>query len=87
MCNSFRMFRDIPSKYDAWDIDSMYEMEPVKLDCKADISVISSGPLFAAIKIERVINNSTLTQKAVLKRGSRRVDFHTRIDWKERHKL
>lgn len=87
LCNSFRMFRDIPSKYDAWDIDSMYEMEPVKLDCKADISVISSGPLFAAIKIERVINNSTLTQKAVLKRGSRRVDFHTRIDWKERHKL
>lgn len=87
VCNSFRMFKDVPSSYDAWDVDSMYEKTPVKLESKAKISVISSGPLFAAMKIERVINNSTLTQKVILKRGSRRVDFHTKIDWRERHKL
>jgi len=28
LCNSLRMYQDIPSAFDAWDIDSMYRMPP-----------------------------------------------------------
>jgi len=86
-CNSFRMFRDVPSWFDAWDIDSMYELTPVERDEPATIEVVSSGPLVASVRISRRLNGSTLAQEVSLRRKSKRVDFHTMIDWQERHKL
>ncbi len=42
-CNSFQMFKDVPSRFDAWDIDSMYEETPVVLDQPAEIEVVCRG--------------------------------------------
>ena len=86
-CNSFRMYKDIPGRYDAWDIDSMYEQTAVDITGEAEIEVICQGPLFASIKITRTLNNSKMEQEVVMYRNSRRVDFRTRIDWQESHKL
>ncbi|MGC9468578.1 MAG: alpha-mannosidase [Anaerolineae bacterium] len=86
-CNSFQMYRDVPSRFDAWDIDSMYEQMPVDLDEPATIEVVASGPLVATLRITRKLNNSLMSQEVSLRRGSRRVDFRTTIDWQERHKL
>jgi alpha-mannosidase len=41
----------------------------------------------ARLRVTRTISNSTMTQVISLRRGSSRVDFHTVIDWQERHKL
>ena len=87
VCNDFRMYKDVPSRFDAWDIDSMYALTPVALDALAQIEVVASGPLFATLRVTRQINDSTLTQEITLRRGSRRVDFHTVVDWQESHKL
>lgn len=87
LCNSFQMFKDVPSRFDAWDIDSMYEKTPVPLDEPAKVEVIAAGPLVATLRITRKLSNSTLEQEISLRRDSRRVDFHTVIDWRERHKL
>ncbi len=87
ICNSFKMYKDVPTLFDAWDIDSMYELTPVPLDEPATIEVVSTGPLVATLRVTRSIGNSTLTQEISLRRGSRRVDFKTAIDWRERHKL
>jgi len=86
-CNSLKMYQDIPSAFDAWDIDSMYRESPVDLPEKAEISVGAEGPLFASLTVRRTLNHSTMTQTITLRRDSRRVDFHTVIDWQERHKL
>lgn len=86
-CNSFRLYRDVPSRYDAWDIDSMYDKLPVELRDRASMEVICAGPLLAGIRIKRRINASFLTQEVYLRRGGRRVEFRTRIDWREDHKL
>jgi alpha-mannosidase len=86
-CNSFRMYKDIPSGWDAWDIDSAYASIPVDLDEAAQIEVVSSGPLVARLRITRRLHQSTMTQEISLRRGGRRIDFHTVIDWQERHKL
>ena len=86
-CNSFRMFRDVPSSFDAWDVDSMYELTPVELSEPATIEVVSNGPLVASVRVLRRLHNSTLAQEISLRRDSRRVDFHTMINWQERHKL
>lgn len=87
LCNRFKMYKDVPSAWDAWDVDSMYELTPVILDEPAEIEVIANGPLVAKVRLKRRIHNSTLTQEISLRRGSRRIDFHTVVDWQERHKL
>lgn len=87
LCNSFKMYKDVTTCYDAWDIDSMYEKLPVELDEKAIINVVCEGPLVATLRIERKLHNSRLTQEVSLRRGSRRVEFKTTVDWQESHKL
>lgn len=86
-CNSFKLYKDVPSNFDAWDIDSIYVATPVELAEKAKIEVVTSGVLAATLRITRKLNNSTMTQEVTLGRNSRRVDFKTSIDWQEKHKL
>jgi alpha-mannosidase len=86
-CNHFRLFKDVPSWFDAWDVDSMYKMQELEISSKAKMKVLSKGPLLAALRIEREIGESTLTQDVVLRAGSRRIDFVTKVDWKESHKM
>jgi alpha-mannosidase len=86
-CNCLKMYQDIPSAFDAWDIDRMYRQTPVDLPEKADIEVVASGPLFSRMVIKRRLNNSKMTQTITLRRDTRRMDFHTVIDWEEKHKL
>ncbi len=77
LCNRFRMYQDIPSAFDAWDIDSMYKLSPVDLPEKAAIKISAEGPLFGSLVITRKLNESMVTQTVTLRRGSRQVDFHT----------
>jgi alpha-mannosidase len=85
--NRFRLFKDVPRAYDAWDIDSNYELFEVPLTGKAAIEVVTEGPLAAVLRITRKISRSRLTQEVWLRRGSRRLDFKTVVDWQEKHRL
>ncbi|MCB0230149.1 MAG: alpha-mannosidase, partial [Anaerolineae bacterium] len=76
-----------PSKWDAWDIDSMYPLTPVALVEPAEIEVLADGPLFARLRVTRTLNNSTMVQQIILRRNCRRIDFHTVVDWQESHKM
>lgn len=86
-CNDFRMYKDVPSVFDAWDLDSVYSESPVPLDSPARIAVVASGSLYGEIRVERRLHDSTMTQTIRLRRRSRRVEFATEIDWQERHKM
>ena len=81
------LYKDVPTKWDAWDIDSMAEMLPVPTDELAEITVIESGPLAARLRLRRQLHLSTVEQEILLRRGSRRIDFETTVDWQESHKL
>ncbi len=86
-CNSFKLYKDVPSWFDAWDIDSMYKQQPVELERQATMKVVANGPLCAALEVTRTIGSSQLIQKIILRTGSRRIDFKTKVDWQESHKL
>ncbi|MBA3685863.1 MAG: alpha-mannosidase, partial [Planctomycetes bacterium] len=86
-CNRLRMYKDVPGWFDAWDIDSMYAQQPVELPAAATVEVIADGPLWVALRVRRTINESTISQDIVLRAGSRRVEFVTTVDWREKHKL
>jgi len=85
--NALKLYKDVPTNYDAWDIDSTYKFNPVPLTVPARIEVVSAGPLAAVLRIRRAVNRSDLEQEVWLRRGSRRVEFRTRMEWRERHKL
>ena len=85
--NSLRMYKDLPSIYDAWDLDSHYKEAPVPLLEPAKIEIAAEGPLFASLKVTRKISKSLLKQELRLGRDSKRLEFITEVDWKEQHRL
>lgn len=87
LCNAFRMYKDVPTMFDAWDIDSMYTQTPVALEEDAAIQVLAQGPLLAQVEVRRRLHESEMVQTITLRRGSRVITFDTTINWQERHKL
>lgn len=87
LCNDIRMYKDISVQFEAWDVDTSYEFCPVELKEKAEFELVSPGPVKAAFKITRRINNSDMEQIVSLTDDSRRVDFATTVEWNELHKM
>jgi len=85
--NRFCLYKDVPANWDAWDIDSNAELQPLSLDEPVEIEITSSGPLSAELHLRRKLHQSSLEQRIRLRRDSRRLDFITTVDWRERHKL
>ena len=85
--NKFRMYKDMPIFFDAWDIDSFYEKEEIQIGNDAKVVVESCDELISTLKITRNIGKSKLTQRVSLRADSRQLDFETEIDWQETHKL
>lgn len=85
--NVFRMYRDMPTFSDAWDIDSFYESLEEPLSDTAVIENVTRGSLISSVTFTRKLKNSFLRQTAVLKKGARSVEFKTEVEWNETHKL
>ena len=85
--NKLLMFKDVPRRFDAWDIDSNYIMQPVALEEPVQITIKEADSLRAVVHVKRNIQNSIFAQDIVLVAGSRRLDFVTRVDWHELHRL
>lgn len=85
--NRFCLYKDIPARFDAWDIDSMTETLLMATEEPVQLEVVQSNDVMGRIKISRRIHHSTLTQFISLRNKSRRIDFETTIDWQESHKL
>ena len=85
--NRLLLFRDIPRMYDAWDIDSNYALQPVETEGPVSVSVKEASGLRASVHVSRTIGHSAFEQDIVLTAGARRLDFITRVDWHELHRL
>jgi len=85
--NRFTLFKDTPRKFDAWDIDSMYESEKVNIDPSAEIELRYSTDVKAAVRLKKTIGNSTLCQTVSISALSRRLEFETTVEWNELHRL
>ena len=86
--NVFQFFEDKPVEYDAWNIDAYYEQKIYNMDQPPTVTVAEQGPLRAGLKLEWLYQGrSRITQHLYLYAGSRRIDFVTEVDWKERQTL
>ena len=85
--NVFRLYRDLPRKFDAWDIDSQTERREVPLDAQCEAAVEHAGGLYAQVLVTTRFSSSVITQRIRLVKGSGQIEFITEADWHERHRL
>ena len=85
--NVLSLYEDRPLNWDAWDVDAFYRNCCIgKVRC--DKSVVSGrGKLFDSLRIEYSTDNSTITQEIRLVKSTKRLDFRTTVDWREKHKM
>jgi alpha-mannosidase len=86
--NRLELYEDRPVEFDAWDIDP-FHLE-TRRDCAPAESweVATESDLRVEIAFERAIGASSRMRQLVrLDAGSRRLEFRTRIEWREEHSL
>jgi len=85
--NRFCLYKDIPARFDAWDIDSMTENLLMETDEPVKVEVVRSDDYLASIRLSRKIHDSSINQLISIQKNSHRLDFETTVDWQESHKL
>ena len=81
-----QLHRDVPNRWDAWDIDRTYQRTTTDL-----VEAVSVTPTDAVdgggLRVERRFGDSSLVQTIALAPDEARVDLGFTIDWHERQKL
>lgn len=86
--NRLRLHSDLPNHWDAWDIDKHYRNRFTDLLDTESVTVVETGPLVGAVRVERAFGKgSRIVQTVTVRAGSRRVDVQTEIDWHEAEKI
>lgn len=84
--NVFQLFEDKPLAWDAWDIDIFYQEKGKNLT--ADSIVLKEvNEIFAVIEFTYNFGSSSIKQDMKVYSDSRRIDFATNVNWKERQQL
>ncbi|HXW79971.1 MAG TPA: glycoside hydrolase family 38 C-terminal domain-containing protein, partial [Acidimicrobiales bacterium] len=85
--NVLQLHPDVPNKWPAWDIDPFYRHTRQDLGSPQSITVVSSGPDEAAVRLEYVFGASRAVQTLRLARGSQALEVDTELDWREHDRL
>lgn len=84
--NRFHLYKDVPRRFDAWDIDSNYRQQEVEGAFDVTVDVVEQG-LEAVLKVTGRVGESSYTQNIRLAADSARLVFETQVDWRELHRL
>jgi alpha-mannosidase len=87
VANDFQAFQDRPMNFEAWDIDIYYEEKMQHADRLEEACLLASGPLVTVLRLGWCYNHSTIRQEIWLHHTTRRIDFHTQVDWHEHQTL
>ncbi len=85
--NVLQLFEDKPMNFDAWDIDIFYGERMDEITALHSVRLLESGPLRAIVEFAWSYGDTHIVQQLIVYTTSRRIDFVTDVDWKERQKL
>ncbi|MCI8353561.1 MAG: alpha-mannosidase, partial [Lachnospiraceae bacterium] len=85
--NLFRMYEDKPIYYDNWDIDIFYTEKFWDVDQVERMEWTELGTVRAVLSVTRKASNSVIDQEIIFYAQSRRIEFATRVNWKEHQTL
>jgi alpha-mannosidase len=81
------MYEDRPNDWDAWDVDAFYQQTPLETAKVTSVEPLPSGVVRQGICIRYSIVQSSIEQRIYLGLASKRLDFNTTVDWKEKHRM
>lgn len=85
--NVLTISHDKPVHESAWNLENDYMMNMTELDESESVTVLEASPVRGVIEVIKKYHDSTVTQKIILKAGSKTLDFDTEVDWHEREKV
>lgn len=85
--NLLQLHRDLPTEWDAWDLDEHYRQTVNDLDSAAEVDVVSCDDACVTVSVRRRFGDSTVEQRITVSRGSETVSIETDVDWHEREKV
>jgi len=85
--NTLLAFEDKPHNHDAWDINIYYAEKMWEINNVVSVNIVENGPVRACIEINRNFLDSSLKQRVYIYDNMPRIDFSTKIDWKEKQIL
>ncbi|MDO5417995.1 MAG: alpha-mannosidase [Lachnospiraceae bacterium] len=84
--NRLVVYEDRPMEFDCWNIDASYREKSWPLHQVESFCVTENGPVRGSVTIKRKFLDSELEQNISFYRHTARIDFRTRVIWKE-HQL
>lgn len=87
MGNVLEVYEDKPMKFDAWDIDIFYTQKKEIISVSEKPQIITDGGLKAVVRFTYRYRKSDIVQDMILYKDSGRIDFETKADWWEEHRL
>lgn len=85
--NVLQVFEDKPLAHEAWDIDIFYQEKSLEIRDLQDVRVKEIGELRAVVEFVWTYGDSRIRQELVVYADSRRIDFRTEADWREKQQL
>lgn len=85
--NVLTVSHDKPVHESAWNLENDYMMNMTELADSESAKVIEASAVRGVIEVVKKYHDSTITQKIILKSGSKTLDFDTEVDWYEREKV
>lgn len=85
--NVLQVFEDKPLTGDAWDIDPYYEEKQREITELLEASVEETGPVRGSLRLCWRYGESLITQRLSLYARHPRIDFRTKVIWRERQTL
>lgn len=87
VANHFKLYEDKPMDYDNWDIEMYYSEKYYDITDLTMFEWTQVGPVKAVLKVEYAFSQSRLCQEIVFYSQSRRIDFNTYVDYREKQHL
>jgi alpha-mannosidase len=88
--NLLQLHSDLPNRWDAWDVDAFYRNTHTDLLSADAVEIALPEPRgstdgeAAAVRVARSVRSSSVEQTLTLRRGKRRLEIDTEVDWHER---
>jgi alpha-mannosidase len=85
--NVLSLYEDRPNHWDAWDIDAEYMRQRLETARGTQAERLPGGPVRQGLRFSLRIGQSVVEQSVFLAANSKRIEFATRVDWRERHRM
>lgn len=85
--NDWRLYQNIEPVYDGWELSRDWPSRVLNEKFDTTVQLTACTPALAELTVTRRFSKSTSTQVIRLHAGSRHLDFETKVDWHERHRM